>query len=222
VSLVMRELEEGGTDYEAHRAALSRLAALAQQGQEAVKELEAIRTASRPLVAGVRSLTRGDPETPDFEICVPIGTAHVLTMGAARRWLSVMEPAGEDAPVAQPIENASWRCAAGTCGHDDAKEPGHAERVAKASEAFDEAAKPHDPTNPSHAGKVDVPCTCAARRRRPDVYPHLPGCPALAYEAGAEAMRVACWEAVEGELIKHGLSRALGATMKAAIEGAAP
>lgn len=107
-----------------------------------------------------------------------------------------------------------------SCTHDDAATPGHAERVRERSEAF---------TIPSTLGD---PCACL-----PGASCHLhsaDGEPSEAqwkesaalqdaHDRGAEAMREACWEAVQDwaansrYLNEHQL-----ACLKAAIEGAAP
>jgi hypothetical protein len=73
-----------------------------------------------------------------------------------------------------------------TCTHDDARTPGHSERVKERSELI-------RVSNDSHA-------------------------------AGAEAMRAACWEAVQGELQSNGYGpdSMTWKRMKSAIEGAVP
>lgn len=108
-------------------------------------------------------------------------------------------------PKAQPVDDASWRCEQGTCGHDDAGKPGHADRVKARSEAFNEAA----------SGPVDVPSDHSWGENEPDPY-----------ERGAKAMRAACWDEVQKALRQMGfIGRAdqhVWTVLKAAIEGAAP
>jgi predicted nuclease with TOPRIM domain len=103
-----------------------------------------------------------------------------------------------------------------TCTHDDARTPGHPERVRQRSEAVEAALAP----SYSHGDSLhtDVP----------------PGSPvvesgeeqeARGYDDGAEAMRAACWEAVQEYLDVSGLATSAPAmrdALKAAIEGAAP
>jgi hypothetical protein len=112
------------------------------------------------------------------------------------------------------------------CTHDDAATPGHPERVRAQSEVVRQALgmKPHDPGNGAHRGTVEHDCNCASHKRRPDIYPHLPKCPSVMYEAGAEAMRAACWEAAQLTLMTFGipLDSPCGEAMKAAVEGAVP
>lgn len=94
-----------------------------------------------------------------------------------------------------------------TCTHDDAATPGHPEREKERSEAVIAAAGADDvlPVHPKPVGRVLTP-------RDAD-----------AYEEGVEAMRAACWEAVQGVLQKHGWSgEQVVNDFKAAIEGAAP
>lgn len=236
--------------------ALSRLAALAQQGQEAQKTLEAIRSASKPLVAGVRALVNGDAETPDCEICVALGTAHVLTMGAARRWLAAMGVAAEEAePKPAPVDNAPWRCRAGTCGHAEHTKPrcdafthgracplprGHegeherwatpgqlatprdAAQVAERSQAFNEAATDPQSLGNGYVRVNDTAALFGAQHSRPDDHPTTVA-RREGFNEGAEAMRTACWAAVQGVLGRYGMrSSGLFSDVKAAIEGAAP
>lgn len=97
-----------------HDAALSRLAALAQQGQEAAERT-------------------GLPEDTGYLV----GEADDAAIDA------IMVSRGFK-PAANPVDNAPWRCLRGTCGHDDAGKPGHGQEVAALSQAFNEAAKcPH-------------------------------------------------------------------------------
>jgi hypothetical protein len=86
-----------------------------------------------------------------------------------------------------------------TCTHDDAKIPGHPERVKGRSEAVCRIVPPNAPWVSS---TMD---------------------PGAAYERGAEAMRAACWEAVQAVLERHGWKESgLSVDIKAAIERAAP
>lgn len=90
-----------------------------------------------------------------------------------------------------------------TCTHDDAAKPGHPERVKEKSEAFSEA--------------VEAAENLAAGERGLQ----------RAYDNGAEAMRAACWEAIQPLLqrlgfVVAGAPTAMGNEFKAAIEGAAP
>lgn len=175
---------------------LSRLAALAQQGQEATDITGAAITAAAELRHAFR------PETRDWNL--------------VSKAICILEEATTPGkPTAQPVDNAPWRCAAGTCAHDDAKEPGHAERVAARSQAFNEAAAMHP----------NGRCTCAG-----EGFCHWCGEQARAqdaYDRGAEAMRAACWVAVQPLLQRLGLSvggvlTPMGHEFKTAIDGAAP
>lgn len=96
-------------------------------------------------------------------------------------------------------EHHRWPCSP-TCTHDDAWTPGHPERVKERSEAFAEAA--------------DAAAGLVARDRG---LQH-------AYDNGADAMRAACWEAVQGQLQALGFYAGSPAwnVLKAAIEGATP
>lgn len=95
-----------------------------------------------------------------------------------------------------------------TCTHDDAATPGHAERVKERSEDFVGVACDHGTPIATYCPECAVDTSS----------------PREAYEAGAEAMRAACWEAVQGELRRSGIPRGPGLweRIKAAIEGAAP
>jgi hypothetical protein len=173
------------------RAALSRLAALAQQGQEALRRLRAIR----------ERLAKAPRHWP-AEGC------------DAALW--VVD--GDDArtPVAQPVDNAPWRCAAATCGHPDAFIPGHAERVAKASEAFKEAAgeaerRPEDCSTTFVTVENGVEGAIFTRSQM-ERYA----------DKRAEEMRAACWEAIQPLLTEIGLGPQERERWKKAIEGAAP
>lgn len=94
-----------------------------------------------------------------------------------------------------------------TCTHDDAANPGHPERVKRLSDAWE---KMH---STGYSERV---------KRRGETAVERPDLEALAWDAGAEAMRAACLEAVQREGQKFGLSTVALAQFKAAIEGAAP
>lgn len=89
-----------------------------------------------------------------------------------------------------------------TCTHDDARTPGHPERVKERSEAANDAAgKMHG----DYADGFDAGLT-------------------RGYDDGAEAMRAACWEAVQHALAMDGFSadHTLRRILKHSIEGAVP
>lgn len=98
-----------------------------------------------------------------------------------------------------------------TCTHADAAKPGHQERVAELSK-----------TMLNSSGVVDsgeaaaLPETFKSGLELENDHPE-------ACAAGAEAMRAACWEAVQGCLQIHGYGGDLmRERLKAAIEGVAP
>ena len=109
-------------------------------------------------------------------------------------------------------EHARFPCSP-TCTHDDAATPGHPGRVKERSEAV--AAE-------TDHRRVDRNGRCRHNER----WNHCGLCDEHenGREAGAEAMRAACWEAVRGVMQKYGISDAspMRDEMKSAIEGAAP
>lgn len=122
-----------------------------------------------------------------------------------------------------------WRCSncgdgfttfpcSTTCTHDDARTPGHPERVKEGSEAVSKAA---------HIYR----CACGATMSADDAFTTDGGTGFLcrscrSRDEGTEAMRAACWEAVRTVLQAHGQMTAgttrtgLADAIKAAIEGA--
>lgn len=101
-----------------------------------------------------------------------------------------------------------------TCTHDDAATPGHPERVENLSKALASSLgyEPERVTERSEAVSI------AAGR------PELSATEAACYEQGAEAMRAACWEAVQREIMVYGFNGSHPAykSIKAAIEGVTP
>jgi hypothetical protein len=105
------------------------------------------------------------------------------------------------------------------CTHDDARTPGRPERVKERSESFahgalglptpeerrEAMARFVDPNTPPFDPMVDL---------SPSEY--------HAYEQGAEAMRAACWEAVQPLLQRMGIDHITQHEFKHAIEGATP
>jgi hypothetical protein len=103
-----------------------------------------------------------------------------------------------------------------TCTHDDATKPGHPERVKERSEAV-KAAMECPPSCPSHLNSGHT-------HQGNDPGGRMHGDYADGYDAGAEAMRAACWEAVQGVLERFGWGSGSECerAFKSAIEGAAP
>lgn len=140
-----------------------------------------------------------------------------------------------------------WPCSP-TCIHDDAWTPGHPERVKERSEAFAWEALSYrdDPAQPNGAVPfagdagmcrhrtdrrdtcgdceyergIEVGRTQAREEFTRSVGTYHPGGPA-AFDQGAEAMRAACWAAVEKELHRYGMHIAVK-DFKAAIKDAKP
>jgi hypothetical protein len=110
-------------------------------------------------------------------------------------------------PQKTEVLSVRYPCSA-TCTHDDARTPGHPERVRQQSEA--------------------VITATHANAGHPDALPEGPlevVEPAFisGHEQGAEAMRAACWEAVQALLQSYGMQWSNWSNvLKAAIEGAAP
>jgi hypothetical protein len=108
-----------------------------------------------------------------------------------------------------------------TCTHDDAAKPGHPDRVKERSEAVTHALNPDAESGidePLPEGPLEVVTT-----RRPSTeYEQMAY--QLGLDEGVEAMRAACWEAVQTYLRAHGTTEKDGVwtDMKAAIEGAVP
>lgn len=123
--------------------------------------------------------------------------------------------------------------------HDDAANPGHAERVKALSGVLAQSSQEPLSVVRAFLGDGEAPCSCAG------TVDGDPGCTycnlkeearaaleklseaeyAKGHDAGAEAMRAACWEAVQGELerLGYGDSRdRMNRRIKSAIEGAAP
>lgn len=88
-----------------------------------------------------------------------------------------------------------------TCTHDDAATSGHPERVKEHKSALDAVLRAN-----YDAARADDDNSAAESD---------------SYDRGAEAMRAACWEAVQRKIWQHGLHN-LEADFKAAIEGATP
>jgi hypothetical protein len=101
---------------------------------------------------------------------------------------------------------ASWPCSL-TCTHDDARNPGHPERVRERSEAV------RDVVDGGPGARGPVRAVSREARREMD-----------AYEAGCDDARAACWGATRDILQKYGISDAspMREEVKAAIEGATP
>jgi hypothetical protein len=182
-----------------YEAALSRLAALAQQGKEATKKLTALREHVAAYDAAPQDESGRDARD---------------AVAAIRQTLGAL--ADESHHQARPVDNAPSRCGAyvkgrpcplprghegeherwATPGQIAAQAPRDAERGAKASEAFNEEAA-------EEVGKMS---------------------PAMeaAYDSGAEAMRAACWLEIQATCQRLGLHPNEKAAIKAAIEGASP
>jgi hypothetical protein len=196
-----------------YEQALSRLAALAQQGQATQRltcpegharlkdaaqvdegclrcQVETLRTEVRRRDAALATHARlGHPATPEaaphtHEWVAPAVGTQVCTGCPERRY-----PCSE------------------RCAHLDAASPDHAERVAERSQAFNEVSGPnvgHPDALPEGPLEVVDPAFIAG------------------HEQGAEAMRAACWEAVQAEMQRMGVfDVGVRARLKAAIEGAA-
>lgn len=108
----------------------------------------------------------------------------------------------------QPLQEGSLEVVyprSGTCTHDDAKTPGHSERVKERREAVVATLADARPETEDSAAAIEE------------------GAEVNAYDRGAEAMRAACWEAVQEVLQRHGWSESgLAIDAKSAIEGATP
>lgn len=105
-------------------------------------------------------------------------------------------------------EHHRWPCSP-TCTHDDAKTPGHPERVKGRSEAFWSAMHPNGACECCGEG------LCSWCRQAEA---------AAQFTDGAEAMRVACWGAVQNVAQGHGVgwNSGLWKALKEAIESATP
>jgi hypothetical protein len=116
------------------------------------------------------------------------------------------------------------KCVAGTCGHDDAGKPGHADRVQAESEAFNEVTGLSTATYGEAGGELreahEEACDACADRTS-DYLVLCDTCHQSDREKAAEAMRAACWEAVERRLEFHGL-RHRKEDFRAVIAKAAP
>jgi hypothetical protein len=133
-------------------------------------------------------------------------SVNPLTSSESLPWPGPRAHTPGASPRAQPLPLS--RCTAGSCGHTDAAEPGHAERVEKASAAFKEAAAMHPNGHCTCAGEgICAWCDQASRSEN--------------YDAGAEDMRAACIKAVRTRLEVMGALDVYEA-VKNAIEGAAP
>lgn len=110
-----------------------------------------------------------------------------------------------------------------TCTHDDAAKPGHHERVRERSEAW---AAMHPRGSCTCAGEgVCAWCDSVARVEvKEEIGLNTPTQWGMGYDAGAEAMRAACWEAVRAALADEGWTDkdATWRRFKSAIEGAVP
>lgn len=106
-----------------------------------------------------------------------------------------------------PRAQHRWPCSP-TCTHDDAWNPGHPERVKERSEAVSDAATRHYVSR-----DLSDEQERALDRLLDD-----------ARDNGAEAMRAACWEAVQPLLQRLGFTadQRMWAEFKTAIEGATP
>lgn len=119
-----------------------------------------------------------------------------------------------------------------TCTHDEAKHPWHPARVKERSEAVIVASRAND----EHPDALpDVPLEVVdtyergeaavdAEHPEPELGPKEITSYEAGYSAGAEAMRAACWEAVQEQLQACGFTPESQAwrDFKAAIEGAVP
>jgi hypothetical protein len=91
-----------------------------------------------------------------------------------------------------------------TCTHEDAATPGHPERVKERSEEVTATLADARPETLESAAAIEE------------------GAESDAYDRGAEAMRVACWEAIQPKLDALGVDATTREFFKRAIEGAAP
>jgi hypothetical protein len=251
--------------------ALSRLAALAQRTQEAEKkaaaywesvldrekkldsaesQLRAIRERLATIVPDddspsiARWVVEGDAPAKEVRIVIldmDLACATCQQCTLHRWWPS------PDAGPGWRCSECATRASAGrypcspTCTHSDAATPGHAERVARASEAFsrssglDAGAMPVISEETMAAVRrtitsVDgtLATTGAMLKDWPKDEPtpdettaHEEGL-TKGYDNGVEAMRAACWEAAKEVFARYGIIEHLYQDMKAAIEGAAP
>jgi hypothetical protein len=129
-------------------------------------------------------------------------------------WSQRLDKAG-DAIRAMKEPESNYPCSP-TCTHEDAAKPGHPERVKERSEAVN-AAVECPPSCPSHLNSGHT-------HQADDPSDKMHGDHADGYDAGAEAMRAACWEAVQEMFHRHGIyeKTMLYDEAKAAIEGATP
>jgi hypothetical protein len=138
----------------------------------------------------------------------------------------------------EPSKAARHPCSA-TCTHEDARTPGHPERIAALSKrlATIDVLHPNGRCTCGGEGLCQW-CTETAGREETGAaiesgavassFPATTPCPPFqeGYDEGAEAMRAACLEAVQGCLQYHGFGPKTAPRvwndMKAAIEGAVP
>jgi hypothetical protein len=210
------------------KAALSRLAAGAQEAEalrarvmELEQEVKDLRTASRETVelrAEVERLREKETYlanlTADWQRKLTSAESRLAAIrerGTNRLEIARRRSAARvgvediirwvlegDAPQEATETHGFYPCGL-TCTHDDATTPGHPERVRQRSEAV--VVSLHD----SKAAAVDTALT-------------------RGYDEGVEAMRAACWEAVQEclGLFSVPADAPMRQKFKAAIEGAVP
>lgn len=149
-----------------------------------------------------------------FTARASVPTGQVADVGSGRPTVSELEailgsPPGTYRVDVQPngeIRAIKRHPCSPTCAHDDAATPGHPERVKERSEAV--VATLADPSS-----ETDDSCAAIDAAAESD-----------AYDRGAEAMRAACWEAVQEKAHVIGLSLHpyFMSELKSAIEGATP
>lgn len=189
------ELANWTTDHDLAEADLkdarAELARLKPSGQVA-EDVEAIR----------EMLAWPCPSPDDCEHC----TAHATLS----RLAALAQQAQELRRHMPEVEGLTpyERCVAGTCGHEDAGRPGHADRVKERSEAFTAA----------------IDSRCARCSTSPERVTLCSDCFHRAKADYAEAMRAACWEVVQGQLDRDGVIEGshMWSRYKTAIEGVAP
>lgn len=129
--------------------------------------------------------------------CAAEVTSQSLKCGSCRVVRDHQWHQGWRCSICGEVSTAERYPCSDTCTHDDAATPGHPERVKGRSEAFIRTLTPEEEA----AGD--------------DAY-------ATAQEEGAEAMRAACWEAVQATYDRHGWVKGgpMYEALKAAIESA--
>jgi hypothetical protein len=220
--------------------------------ERATKASAELRHAYRPetrdwnLVArAIRVLEEATTPTPDVPAEVQHNLSHAMTErgqdaddkkvdggreqgGTKQRSVTVIRAI----PVCGVCARAPCRCPTGSrwpcrvgCQHRDSWEPGHAERVARQSAAFNDAASPNTPeTVASARGAVGL----TEDSKSADDMAAEAGWRS-GYDAGGEAMRAACWAAAKAVFEAEGYVFAnnpapgtLAGRMKEALKAALP